>query len=293
MTGLPRSPGELAKWACILEVMARKPGNVSRFHDHESAHLMDFLRSAEAIAGPMDRARREGVGVAVLEAVRATGEVAATNTNLGMILLLAPLAARQTSGRGGLRKVLEDLTPEDATRVYEAIRLAKPGGLGKVESEDVSNSPTVGLVDAMRLAGNRDLVARQYANGFEEVFDLLLTALKRAVREGRPLEVAIVHAHLRLMAQEPDTLIARKRGMAVAVESSARAREVLEAGWPDAEGSGARLEALDAWLRADGNARNPGTTADLVCAGLFEGLMDGTIRVPTDWGRDYPPQLGG
>ncbi|HEU5115810.1 MAG TPA: triphosphoribosyl-dephospho-CoA synthase, partial [Isosphaeraceae bacterium] len=272
MTSPPRCPGVMAKWACILEVMARKPGNVNRFHDHESAHLMDFLRSAEAIEGPMNRARREGVGATVLEAVQATDLVAGTNTNLGMILLLAVLAARQESGRRGVRQVLEKLTPEDAKDVYKAIRLAKPGALGEVENEDVSEPPTVSLVEAMRLAENRDLVARQFANGFAEVFDPVLADLREATQEGRPLEVAIVSVHLRLMAREPDTLIARKRGWAVATESAARAREVLEAGWPDAEGSAERLEALDAWLRADGNGRNPGTTADLVCAGLFEGL---------------------
>ena len=128
------SPGLLAQMACLMEVTARKPGNVHRGVDFEDSHFLDYLLSAAAIAGPLDRARAIGVGRAVLEAVEATRRVVATNTNLGMVLLLAPLAAvpEDRTLPDGIAAVLAATTIDDAREVYQAIRLAHPGGLGTV-----------------------------------------------------------------------------------------------------------------------------------------------------------------
>ena len=276
------SPGALAQVACVLEATARKPGNVHRFRDFEDSHYLDYLLSAAAIAGPIDRAGTIGVGAAVLEAVEATRRVVATNTNLGMVLLLAPLAAvAEDEGLAeGARRVLEATTRDDARLVYRAIRLARPGGLGTVAEQDVAAEPTVRLLDAMRLAAGRDLVARQYANGYADVFQIVLPALRDSLAKGRLLETAIVAAFLGLLARLPDTLIARKRGPTEALDASRRATEVLMAGWPETEAGRARFESFDAWLRAEGHARNPGAAADLVSAGLFAALRDGTIALP-------------
>src|SRR4051794_34369776 len=117
------SPGQLAQVACFLEVTARKPGNVHPRADFEDAIYLDFLLSAAAIAGPMDRARVDGVGAAVLGAVEATRRVVATNTNLGMVLLLAPLAAvvEGVELRRGVAEVLAATTVDDARSVYRSI----------------------------------------------------------------------------------------------------------------------------------------------------------------------------
>jgi len=283
------SPGRLAQVACLLEATARKPGNVHRSRDFDDAHYLDFLLGAAAIAGPLDRAAGSGVGRAVLESVEATRRVVATNINLGMILLLAPLAAvpPDVPLREGVGAVLDATTVADASLAYRAIRLARPGGLGRAEEgQDVVDEPTVPLDRAMRLAAGRDLVARQYASGFADVFDRFLPALRASIVAGRPLETAIVVAYLDFLADHPDTLIARKRGEATAAEASGRAAAVLESGWPDAPGSTATLAGFDDWLRGDGHARNPGATADLAAAGLFAALRDGTIRLPFDreWG---------
>ena len=89
----PLPIGLCAQLACILEATARKPGNVHRYADFADATYLDFLLSAAAIAPVMEQAPRRRVGETVLRAVRATRRVVATNTNLGTILLLAPLAA--------------------------------------------------------------------------------------------------------------------------------------------------------------------------------------------------------
>ena len=292
MTGTPttRSPGLLAQVACLLEATARKPGNVHRFLDFADSGYLDYALSAAAIAPALDRARSTGVGPAVLDAVRATRAVVASNTNLGIVLLLAPLACVPPDRplRTGVADVLKATTRDDARAVYEAVRLANPGGLGKVDDQDVAAEPTVTLLDAMRLAAGRDGVARQYAGGYADVFDVGLPALASAVVGGRPLETAVVAAHLALLASFPDTLIARKRGGDEAREASDRAADVLGSGWPDAEAGSDAIRRLDAWLRAEGHARNPGTTADLVSAALYAALVDGTIALPVarwDGGR--------
>ncbi len=283
MTGGPLSTGRLAQVACLLEATARKPGNVHRFRDFADAHYLDFLLSAAAVAGPLDRAAEAGVGRAILESVEATRRLVATNTNLGIILLLAPLAAVPPGVplRSGVEEVLKASTVEDATLAYRGVRLAEPGGLGRSpEGQDVDDEPTVTLVEAMTLAAGRDLVARQYASGFADVFDRSAPALRESLRAGRPLETAIIAAFLASLAEAPDTLIARKRGESTALEASARALSVLGAGWPDHPEGVAALADFDAWLRLDGHARNPGATADLTTAALFAALRDGTIPLP-------------
>ncbi len=276
------TPGRLAALACLLEVTARKPGNVHRLRDFEDTGYLDFAASALAIGPALDRARVDGVGPAVLAAIRETRELVATNTNLGIVLLLAPLAAvpPEKTLRTGLLDVLDGTTVADTRAVYQAIRLANPGGLGAAAEQDVAAEPTLPLRAVMTLVAERDDVARQYANGYADVFDIALASLSRGLSAGRALETAIIGAQLTLMSARPDTLIARKRGITFASEASRRAAAVLDAGWPDSAVGVALVEELDNWLRAEGHARNPGTTADLVTAALFAGLRDGTITLP-------------
>jgi triphosphoribosyl-dephospho-CoA synthase len=274
--------GLYAQVACIWEATARKPGNVTPYHSFEDLTYLDFLMSAAAIAPVMATACQRGVGATVLEAVRSTAAVAASNTNLGIILLLAPLAAVPPGQdlQIGVQKVLAGLTVEASRLVYEAIRMAAPGGLGKAPEQDIHLEPTRPLGDVMALAAPRDLVARQYVDGFAEVFDDGLTALLTGLQRTGCIEGAIITAHLQLMASHPDSLIGRKCGHDVAQEAALRAREVLDDDWPRRREARTALEELDTWLRADGNARNPGTTADLVTACLFSALRQGHITLP-------------
>lgn len=274
--------------ACLLEATARKAGNVHPQANFDDCRYVDFVVSAAVVAPVLQRAAVLGVGATVLEAVRRTRAVTARNTNLGILLLLAPLAAAAgqcatVDLRDALATVLQNLTRDDAQAVYQAIRLARPGGLGTVQNHDVSGDPTGTLTEVMALAAERDLIARQYANGFHEVFQEVVPALRRACEDGQGLEQAIIGTQLRLLARHPDSLIARKRGSAEAEETSRRAQAVLELGWPEATAARQALEELDAWLRAEGNARNPGTTADLVTAGLFVALFRGIIQLPLRW----------
>jgi len=282
------SIGQCGTLACLLEVSAPKPGNVHRGADFDDMTYLDMAASAVAIAPALEGVAADGrLGQCVLAAVVATRRVTATNTNLGTLLLLAPLAIvpQDDPLRSGVARVLRGLDAADARCVYEAIRVAQPGGLGKVTEADVAGPPPTDLLSAMRLSADRDLVARQYIDGFAEVLDLVVPWLQEGLARGWPLAEAIVHAQMRLMSRFPDSLIARKCGAAVAAQASAMACDVLAAGSPGDETYQRGLLDLDFWLRSDGHRRNPGTTADLIAGGLFAALRDGIIEFPL---RFYP-----
>ena len=270
---------EAFQTACIWEAVARKVGNVHRRADFADTGLTDFLLSAAAAARVFDAAAVNPVGLTVELATRATREAVGQNTNLGIILALAPLAAapRAVPLRGAVREVLDGLTVDDAARAYHAIRLANPGGLGTAAEQDVRQRPTIDLREAMALAADRDLIARQYANGFADVLDFGVPELTGALARTGSVEAAVVECHLRWLARFPDSLIARKCGLAVAEDVGRRASDVLALGLQTAEGRHAGRE-LDAHLRSDGNRLNPGTSADLVAASLFVVLREDKVR---------------
>ena len=282
--GDPRrlSAGQCATLACLLEATAPKPGNVHRGADFEDVTFVDFAVSAVAIGPAMEAAVHRGVGETALAAVKATQRLTQTNTNLGAILLLAPLAAvpRDRALSDGAPAVLAQLDARDARQVYEAIRLAKPGGLGKVRAMDVHDDPPRDLLAAMRLAAERDLVARQYTENFAQVFQLVTPRLVACLSDGWTLTQTIIHTHVWLLSRFRDSLIARKCGAEIADLASQKAAAVIRAGGPGDETYVRALADLDFWLRSDGHARNPGAIADLVAAGLFTALREGLINAP-------------
>jgi triphosphoribosyl-dephospho-CoA synthase len=271
--------GQCATLACFLEATAPKPGNVHRGADFDGLTYPDLILSAIVIGPVMENAPRRRLGETIVDAVRATRAAVGTNTNLGTILLIAPLAAvpRERPLDKGVADVFSRLDAEDARLVYEAIRLANPGGLGHVANADMTGQAPADLIAAMRLAADRDLVARQYANGFQEVLNDVAPTLKDGLDHGWGTNGALVHAQLTLMSRYPDSLIARKCGIETAQRAADHAAEVLRAGTPNDEAFWSAAADLDFWLRSDGHRRNPGTTADLIAAGLFILIRDGIM----------------
>lgn len=266
---------EAFRAACRAELEALKPGNV---HVHAPGHGMtveDFLRSADA-AAPWIAAPKLGVGARVLRAVEATRAVCGQNTNLGILLLAAPLAAateRPGALRAAVAAVLASLTVEDAELAYQAIRLASPGGLGRSDRHDVAASPTVTLLDAMRAAATRDRIAAQYANGFADVFGVGVPRLAAARGAGWPEPWAVTATFMAFLAAFPDTHVERKHGARIA--QALRERAVPLAATllvsRDPAGQAPALLALDAELKDRGV--NPGTSADLTVASHFAAAL--------------------
>jgi triphosphoribosyl-dephospho-CoA synthase len=276
------SLGQRATLACLLEATAPKVGNVHRGADFEGLTFADFVTSAVAIQSAMEQARVSGVGRAVLEAVTATRLLVDTNTNLGMVLLIAPLSAVPLDQKlaDGIATVLQNLTPLDSQLVYQAIRIAKPGGMGEAKEMDIAGPPPSSLLAAMELAKDRDLVAAQYCTNFALVLNEILPNLVRGQERGWSLLDNIVREHVRLISVYPDSLIVRKCGMETATRASVYAAQVLTAGDVDDENYHAALSDFDFWLRADDHRRNPGTAADLIAAALFAGLREDLLKPP-------------
>jgi triphosphoribosyl-dephospho-CoA synthase len=274
----PVEIGRLVESACLLEVSAPKPGNVSRQNDFADVSFEDFLLSAVAIGPVLARAGETAVGAMILGAVEETRRVVGSNTNLGIVLLLAPLARAAARGGGTLRdrlrEVLGALTVDDARDACAAIRLAAPGGLGSAESQDVREEPSLPLRDVMALAAERDTIAREYVTDYDVTFSLTVPVLRKARAEKRAWPVAVLDAYLRTLAEVPDTLIARKEGVGAARAVSQRAGQVLAAGEAGSLERARAAEAFDRELRGCGNRMNPGTTADLVAAALFVALAE-------------------
>lgn len=278
-------------WACALDVGTRKAGNVSLPSAGHGMAAQQFLDSAAASVGPLV-ARDRRVGERIEAAVQATWAVAQCNTNLGILLLCAPLiVAAQTAAialpRGAdlrvadlhaaLGQVLEGLDRDDARAAYRAIARANPGGLGRAQDQDVGAEPQVGLREAMRLAAHRDLIARQYAEGFPEVFGPALQAFAAPLaavsprrdgesQQGVPLaQQAMLSCYLSVLSRHPDSHIVRKHGEASAqiVMTEARA-------WHDALGAGRSLQDDPAYAAWDSSLKarslNPGTSADICVA---------------------------
>lgn len=279
------SLAEAIRSACVLEASAAKPGNVHPRASFPDLTYEDFVRSAEAASPVLALAAELGVGRAIFESITATRTVVSSNTNLGIVLLIAPLAAVPLgrSLKDGIGEVLDRLTREDASWVYRAIRLAAPGGLGTADDQDIANEPTGTLREVMSLAAHRDGVAAQYANQFEWVLNEGVPFLASVGKDfDRCWEPAIIELHLRLLAEHSDTLIARKCGESVANDASQRARQCLQAlaKWPlESEERARPIAEFDLWLRSDGHRRNPGTTADLVAACLFAAIRERVISI--------------
>jgi triphosphoribosyl-dephospho-CoA synthase len=259
----------------VLEVSAAKPGNITPAHDFADATYADMVRSALAL-GPVfarDAALRRTVGELISDGVEATAQVVRANTNLGIVLLFAPLVRaavtrRADEGlRGAVQRVLAALDVRDAAAAFAAIARARPGGLGNPPEHDVRAPARVSLLTAMEAAAHRDSIASEYATGYAIVFENGLPLLEAGLRDEPSTLEAIVSLHVGLLASHPDTLIARKAG-------DAAAREVTEAALAVRDGSRS-LSDLDELMRSAGGRLNPGTTADLVAATLLAAQLSG------------------
>ncbi|WP_348640720.1 triphosphoribosyl-dephospho-CoA synthase [Mesorhizobium sp. AA22] len=259
------------KDACRMEIEALKPGNVHLFADGHGMSAAQFMTSAEVSSAPLTDPRLP-VGQRMLEAVRATRLAVATNTNLGIILLAGPLlcAAQMTGGalHDNLDAVLRAMSMDDTRAVFEAIVAAAPGGLGEA-ANDVRQEPKVHLLEAMREAADRDMIARQYVTGFDEVFGVGLAALDAALARGEGGMWPTVFAYMAFLAGFPDSHVVRKHGAEAADQARQEALAVEAAlHADDDEASRIRLlMELDRRLKA--NNVNPGTSADLTVATLL------------------------
>ena len=241
----------------------------------------DFLVSAQVSAPEIARPGAS-VGARVLGAVRATWAAVGCNTNLGILLLAAPLAAAaERVGEGDLqarvRAVLSDLTVEDAAQVFEAIRIASPAGLGRAAKHDVHGAATVTLLEAMAAASDRDRIAAQYANGYADLFDIGVARARALDQAGIAPDTLAESVYLEFLAAFEDSHVARKFGREAAAKLVFRScgmKLLVESTVSVFE----RRRILAEWdMELKDMGINPGTSADLTVNSLFASRLEVTI----------------
>ncbi len=258
--------------ACEAELAAPKPGNVHHFVPGHGMAARDFIASAHA-AAPHIATPGARVGARILGAVEATWAAVGQNTNLGIVLLCAPLAhaaldAQSDDLQRETARVLDGLDVEDAQAAFRAITRANPAGLGEAPQHDVAGPARTTLLEAMRASAPRDRIGWQYAHEFEDVFGLGHDSLAQSRRLGHDAARATLDVYLTFLSAFPDSHIARKYGLdlarAVQAEAALRAEAIRAAG---------RDEAFALALAFDRDLKdrrvNPGTSADLTVAVLF------------------------
>jgi triphosphoribosyl-dephospho-CoA synthase len=295
--------------AIHLEASAHKPGNVSVVTNFESTRYEHFLASAVAARPSFEYAAEQGAavskgrislgGVGIGQIIKnCVADINAWqhggNTLLGTVILLSPIAvaAGMTALDGdveiprlreNVKLVVESTTPEDAVNVYEAIKIAKPSGLGTAPRLDINDSTSTKrilsektpLYRVFRIAEKYDTVCSEWVNNYPVTFDLAYPTLTRLIRSGDDLDVAIIHTFLKVLSECPDTFIARKTGFETSREISLKAKQILELGGFETSSGRKSLSRLDQQLRKSSNLLNPGTTADIIAAALALFVLEG------------------
>ncbi len=267
------------KKACICDVEAFKPGNVSVYNAGHDMSVADFLLSAEVSAEPITNPDYS-LGEKIFHAVKATRDAVGCNTNLGILLLCAPViqAGQQVEERQSLlealRYVLENTSIKDADWVFKAISLASPGGLGESADQDVSERANVTLFQAMEIAQNKDRIAKQYVTYYKDIFNFSILRYNDGLNSFGNQEWAAVFVFTGLLSKFPDSHIERKYGNEHSGWVLKKIIAVDDAliNTQDPEQLVPMLHEVDREFKEKGI--NPGTTADLTVATVFVVMME-------------------
>ena len=298
-----------AQLASALEVSGYpKPGNVHRTSDLKESTFEHFIASSIAI-GPvvLDVAKKGfragkgeaktadiGVGGVIKSAIENTMKWQKDgNTNLGIVLLLTPLAAaagitlakegkiEMKKLRANLSSVLKSTTPEDALNVYDAILIANPGGLGGMDELDVKNNASkkkikeerISLYEIMNLSSEWDNISREWVTDMQITFEFGYPLVKKLYGRTKNMNTTTVQSFLELLSKYPDTFVQRIHGKKIAERVSEKARAIIKEGGMLTSKGGALITKFDEELRENGI--NPGTTADLTASSLMLAILDG------------------
>lgn len=279
-------PADAVRWACILEATAPKVGNVYPGREFRDLTYSDFVTAAE-LSATVFESPPDSFSHAVLKACESVAEKLHTNVNLGILLLLGPLVCADSSGdsprldrstmQTRVAGVLAAMTPDDSKRLYAAINVASPGGMGESDEMDLAGPPPADFLAAMRSAASRDRIAMNYADEFRDLLETVVPLVADSVESENDLLSGVAVAHLRLLADRPDSLIARKFGDQVASQVQQQAR-FDHSDFDKREDFDRELRSGAVDLQGRRSKINPGTTADLIAAALYVLLRENGSR---------------
>ncbi|MFN9986872.1 MAG: triphosphoribosyl-dephospho-CoA synthase [Pirellula sp.] len=288
------TPGQRVCFSIFHEASAIKLGNVHPNASFPDMNFTHFERAAHAIGQCVDATANDSVGSSILACTKAMLDAVQLNTSLGTILLLVPLSRTNNLEKSApstqcdsspiqayrnhdagfqrasdeIQQLLARTDSNDCAAIYEAIRIAHPGGLGRSKVADVSENAPTSILDAMRIASVWDDIALQYTNGFSQVYEGAIRLLELR-NQGSTWPEAIRRLQLELLASRADSLIVRKLGMAIGDKVKLRAQQVIGSGPFGSPEFETAWKEFDDYLRLPTERKNPGTIADLIAASIY------------------------
>ncbi|MBI5158896.1 triphosphoribosyl-dephospho-CoA synthase [Candidatus Micrarchaeota archaeon] len=205
-----------------------------------------------------------------------------------------------------VEKIVSSASVDDVVLLFEALKMLKPRvkkslKRGEVdlldeESEKRLREKKVCLREVLQASFG--FVPAELLNGFEKSFKIAgwLEEEEKKMKKKRESErkdcageaigsasgvcnrkaserKIVAQVFLRALAEWRDSLVELKGGEKKAGEARGKAGEALKAGGVFSKEGMKEIMELDEWLRA--RRLNPGSTADLACAGIFIALMNG------------------
>jgi triphosphoribosyl-dephospho-CoA synthase len=289
----------IAQIASVLEVSGHpKPGNVHRTHDFEDMVFEDFLISGIVIGDTIKKIAKHAsefkdkkdfdkinLGASIREAVLETNKWVEYNTNLGIIMLLTPIAAAAglTEDIGDLQDnihaIMMNSTSADAVNLYDAINIAQAGGMGEQEALDVGSEEAkmeliekeINMFQVLDISSSWDALAYELTHKMPVTFNLGYPTYKR-LKKDYPINKATVQTFLTILSLKSDTLISRKYDETISESVRADAKIILDKGGILTHEGRTLLEKFDRYLLD--KKYNPGTTADLTASSLMIALLE-------------------
>ena len=260
-------------FACRKDIELIKPGNVNIKSPHSDTNAEDYLKSSLLSSKELFKPDYS-LGERILNSIKITRSEVKTNTNLGIVLLCAPIIHaciyfNNLTIREGIKKTLSSSTVKDTQDLCMAINISAPGGLGTREIYDTASKPTVNILEIMNHSASYDRISYQYSHDYSDIFDFIIPRLVFLNKKHNSLDISLSLMFMEILAKIPDSHISRKFDDKIAKKTSNNASDLLKI--LDREYSpdylADRLTNLDYEYKKKGI--NPGTTADLLVASLM------------------------
>ena len=276
------------KFVCDVEMESLKPGNVHKFSKSNDMSIKNFLRSSLIISKCLTK-KNLNLGIKIINSVNEIQKKVKKNTNLGIILMLSPIVSVVLeegiiSKEKLVRKIktlIKKQSIKDSIHIFKAISITSPGGLGFSKKYDVNKLPKINLHKAMEYSKKRDLIARQYCNGFEDIYSTGIPAYKKFYNKWGKVNWALTGVYLTFLKKFNDSHIARNKGKKIATNVRKEAQKYYFFLKRNKNLNKIKKKLLFFDKKLKSKRINPGTTADLTVATLFfEKVTKKTIKKP-------------
>ena len=260
-------------FSCKKDIELIKPGNVNLLSSHKDTKAQDYLDSAILSSKELFN-QNYSLGKRILESVNVTRSQVNVNTNLGIILLCAPVIQsyidfNNLDLREGIKNTLSTTSIKDTHDLCAAINISSPGGLGDSDMYDTASYPNASIKQIMDYSQEYDRISYQYSHNFSDIFDFIIPKLEFLNQRYESLDISLSLLFIEILAKIPDSHISRKFGDKIAKKTSNNAYDLLKIldREYDPDYLAKALNNLDYEYKKKGI--NPGTTADLLVASLM------------------------